>query len=302
MKRLAGVLTAVAICILIASNFAVADDKENERKKKDEARQLEEMVVTATNYETPIVDVPGSMTVITSEELEEQHLPNGDIGDALRSVVGVTVRRAYAPFPAYPNIRGAGSDGTLVLVNGIPTNWEISQAIPPENIERVEVLRGPASALYGADAIGGVVNIITKEGGEDFETSAGGGYGTYNTWRVNGASSGSVDKFHYSLAAYKEKSDGTNVVENNVNASIHMIDDCNYDKWAVSLTSAYDLPQEGKVSFLFNFFNDDYTRGRPNVGGDWDRYLATLIYDQPLADRFLLKAYIGYRYDDLLHR
>ena len=276
--------------------------EEKTKEKKDEVIGLGEIVVTATKHETPIKDVPASMTVITNEELGAQHLPNGDIGDALRSEVGVTVRRAYAPFPAYPNIRGAGSDGTLVLVNNIPTNWEITQAIPPDNIERIEVLRGPASALYGANATGGVVNIITKEGGEGFNNSFGGGYGTFNTWRINGASSGGVDKFHYSFAAYKEKSDGTNVVENHVNESIHMIGDCDYDKLAVSLTGAYELPTTGKLSFLYNYFKDEYTRGRPNVGGDWGRNLATLIYDQPFGERLLFKGYVGFRYDDLLHR
>jgi len=268
---------------------------------KKEPAIMDEMVVTATKYETSIKDVPASMTVITGEELAAQHLPNGDIGDALRSIAGITLRRAYAPFPAYINMRGAGSDGTEVLINGVPTNWEITQAIPPENVERVEILRGPASALYGAYATGGVVNIITREGGEGIESNVGGGYGTFNTWRINGTSNGTVDKFHYFVTAYKEASDGTNIVKNNVNPGVHMIEDCSYAKWAASLTASYDLPEKGKLSFLYNFFHDDYTRGRPNVGGDWDRNFTTLMWDQPFGERFFFKGYVGFRYDDLLH-
>ena len=135
------------------------------------AHRLDEVFVTATKYETSTKEVPASVTVIKREDLEAQNFPNNDVADALRSVAGITLRRAYAPFPAYLNIRGGTSDGTVVLVNGVPTNWEISQAIPVDNIERVEILRGPASALYGANAIGGVVNIITKEGGEKFEAT-----------------------------------------------------------------------------------------------------------------------------------
>lgn len=263
--------------------------------------RMDEMVVTATNYETSIKDIPSNVTVISSEEIQAQFLPDNDIGDALRNIAGVTTRRAYAPFPAYINIRGVGSNSTVILVNNIPTNWEIIQAIPPENIERVEIVRGPASALYGANASGGVVNIITKEGGEGINGTVGGGYGTFNTWRAQATSNGTVDKFHYSFAGYKDKSDGTNIVNNNVLPSVTMIEDCSYDKWAASLTAAYDLNEKGKLSFLFNFFQDEYTRGRPNVGGDWDRYFTSLTYDQAFGDMFLFKGYVGFRYDDLLH-
>lgn len=264
-------------------------------------QQLEPVVVTATKYATPIQDVAASMTVVTAEELKEQNLPNNDVADALRAVPGVTLRRAYSPFPAYLNIRGATDAGTVVLVNGVPTEWEITQAIPFDNIERVEVLRGPGSALYGANAVGGVVNIITKEGGKGFESSIGGGYGTFNTRRGTLTSRGGFERFHYSFAGYTEKSDGTNIVRNNVNPGVHMIDDCPYDKSAASITTGYDLPNKGKLSFLYNFFHDKYTRGRPNVGGDWDRHFTTLSYDQPLSDRLAFKGYVGYRYDDLLH-
>ena len=268
-----------------------------------EVRELEDVVVTATKYESPVKDIPASVTIISSEEIKNQHLPNGDIGDVLRSVTGITLRRAYAPFPAYPNIRGVGSDATVILVNGIPTNWEITQAIPPENIERIEIVRGPASALYGANASGGVINIITKEGKDEFRSAISGGYGTFNTRRFSATTSGGVAKrFYFSLAAYQEESDGEKVVTNKVIPSITMIDDCDYEKWAVSLNTNYELDDDSKVSFLYNFFNDKYTRGRPNVGGDWDRHFASFIYDRKLGERFAFKGSLGYRYDDLLHR
>jgi len=268
-----------------------------------EVRELEDVVVTATKYESPVKDIPASVTIISSEEIKNQHLPNGDIGDVLRSVTGITLRRAYAPFPAYPNIRGVGSDATVILVNGIPTNWEITQAIPPENIERIEIVRGPASALYGANASGGVINIITKEGKDEFKSAISGGYGTFNTHRFSATTSGGVAKrFYFSLAAYQEESDGEKVVTNKVIPSITMIDDCDYEKWAVSLNTNYKFDDDSKVSFLYNFFNDKYTRGRPNVGGDWDRHFASFIYDRKLGERFAFKGSLGYRYDDLLHR
>lgn len=305
----------LALCLMIGNlllfspawgDETAGDDGEKNSGEMEAAKpkpvQMDEVVVTATKYESSTKDIPSNVTVVTGEEIRAQFLPNNDIGDALRNISGLTTRRAYAPFPAYINIRGVGNQGTVILVNNIPTNWEITQAIPPGNIERVEIMRGPASALYGANASGGVINIITKEGGEGINGSMGGGYGTFNTWRVQAATDGTVDKFHYSFAGYKDKSDGTNIVKNTVLPSVTMIEDCSYDKWAGSLTAAYDVNEKGKLSFLFNYFKDEYTRGRPNVGGDWDRYFTSLIYDQAFGDMFLFKGYVGFRYDDLLHR
>ena len=158
---------------------------------------LDTLVVTATKYETPLKEIPASVTVIRAEDIANQHLPNGDVGDVLRSVVGITTRRAYAPFPTYPNIRGMGSDATMTLVNGIPTNWEITQAIPTGNIERIEVLRGPASALYGGNATGGVINIILKKGKKTPASHLGASYGRFETLGLYGDTQGAMNKFNY---------------------------------------------------------------------------------------------------------
>lgn len=262
---------------------------------------LDAVVVTATKYETPLKDIPASVSVIDADAIKRQNLPNGDVGDVLRSVPGVTVRRAYAPFPAYPNIRGLGSDATVTLVNGIPTNWEITQAIPADNIERIEILRGPASALYGANAMGGVINIILKRGEEKPESTVGIEYGSFNTLGVNGSTRGKRNSFRYALAASYEDSDGTNVVENNLNPSIKMIDDCSYTKKKFSMNAGYDLNENAGLSFVYNFMNDEYNRGRPHVGGDWDRHFAAVTYDQKINDGFSFMGYLGFRYDDLLH-
>lgn len=268
---------------------------------EDKVIKLDQVVVTATKYETSVKDIPASVTIIDSEQIEFQNLPNGDIGDVLRSVPGITLRRAYAPFPAYPNIRGLGSDATVVLVNGIPTNWEITQAIPAGNIERVEIIRGPASALYGANANGGVINVILKEGKKEKKGSLGVGFGSFDTWRLKGDAQGGFDKFRYAFAASYEDSNGTNVVTNKVIPSVSMIDDCDYDKTAFSVNTVYDLNERSKLSLFYNFFNDRYTRGRPHVGGDWDRHFAALSWNHDFSDDISLRAYAGIRYDDLLH-
>ncbi|BBO82326.1 iron-regulated outer membrane virulence protein [Desulfosarcina ovata subsp. sediminis] len=267
----------------------------------EEARRLDDVVVTATKYETAIKDVPASVTVVSSSDLANQNLPNSDIGDALRSVPGIALRRAYAPFPPYANIRGAGSGGTVYLVNGIPTDWQISQAIAVELVERVEIIRGPASALYGADATGGVINIILKSGGETPTTTVKGGAGSFGRYRGAAEADGKVDRFSYAIAGYYEEADGTNVVENNVNASVHMIDDCDYDKHGVDANVGYRFSDSAGLRFFYDYGNNKYTRGRPHVGGDWDYNLAGLLYDQQIGNRLTINAYLGLRSDDYLH-
>ncbi|WP_043690885.1 TonB-dependent receptor domain-containing protein [Luteimonas huabeiensis] len=136
------------------------------------ARDLDTLVVTATATERTLADAPASMSVVTREDLLER--PVLDLADALRGTPGVSLdgigmgRRGI-------RIRGMDSEYTLVLVDGQrinPASDAIAHAdfdlgwIPAEAIERIEVVRGPMSSLYGSEALGGVVNIITRAAGE----------------------------------------------------------------------------------------------------------------------------------------
>lgn len=270
-------------------------------KQNSDMYQLNEMVVTATKHEISTREVPASVTVIGREALDLQSIPNADISDALRTVPGITIRRAYAPFPASANIRGAGSDATIYLVNGIPTDWQISQAIPVELVEKVEIIRGPASALYGANASGGVVNIILKEGGAETTGELRVGVGSFDRYRFSGSVEGDADAFRYAAAVYYEESAGTNVVHNNVNPGIHMIDDCEYDKAGAGGTAGYNFSDRSMLRVFYNFYNNAYTRGRPYVGGDWDYHLAGLIYDHGIGENLNITGSVAYRTDDYLH-
>ena len=94
-------------------------------------------------------------------------------------------------------LRGANTTQTLVLVDGIRLTSSTSgatalEAIPLDQIERIEVLRGPASSLYGADAIGGVIQVFTRRGTEESSANLSAGYGTYSTRTITGGVSGSV--------------------------------------------------------------------------------------------------------------
>ena len=128
----------------------------------------ETLTVTASHVEAALSSVPDSVTVITRAELLARQTTT--LGEALRLVPGFAIARTGGPgtvTSAFP--RGGESDFTLVLVDGVRANafgggLDLSQ-VPIADAERIEVVRGPQSALYGADAIGGVVQIITAKGG-----------------------------------------------------------------------------------------------------------------------------------------
>lgn len=137
----------------------------------------DEIVVTAAGYEQRIMQAPASISVLGREEIEENRATS--LAEALAGVEGVDVGAAVGKTGGLTiNIRGMGSDYTLVLVDGRRQNTAgsvtpngfgetASSFLPPVSaIERIEVVRGPVSTLYGSDAMGGVVNIITRQVGE----------------------------------------------------------------------------------------------------------------------------------------
>ena len=138
------------------------------------AVKLETTVVTATLTEKKIEEAPGSIEVITAQEIEEMGAQT--VAEALEVATGLIVTGETGRIKA-PSIRGTGNKHTLVLIDGRRFSMgykdflDINQ-ISVDMIKRIEVVRGPTSALYGSDAIGGVVNIITKKPPRDLDVGA----------------------------------------------------------------------------------------------------------------------------------
>jgi vitamin B12 transporter len=172
------------------------------------------IVVTATRVAMPVTEVGNSVTVVDSAQLSSKQ--DQTLAEAMRTVPGVdVVRNGGAGSRVAVHLRGTQSDQVLVLVDGVEVNdpsgtgrgADLSQ-LPVENIERIEILRGPQSTLYGADAIGGVINVITRKGAGPLagEVSAeGGSFGTFNE---TAAMRGSNSRFNYSVGASRQDSEG----------------------------------------------------------------------------------------------
>lgn len=157
---------------------------------------VDELVVTANRRAQSARDVPSVVEVVSAEQLENT-VSTGFI-DALKKTAGVDVIQ-YPNGLAGVSLRGFRPDfefsinpRTLTLVDGRPSGSTSFTTIAPESIERVEVLKGPASSLYGASAIGGVVNIITRRSSGPLSGRVGVGYGAFETFRAEASAGGDL--------------------------------------------------------------------------------------------------------------
>ena len=141
--------------------------------------ELDPMVVTAQRMETRDLDTPATTTIITAKDIKDKGYTS--VFDALEQSIGVT---SYSYSPSGDDLGGSQSrfyirgfdKGTLVLVNGAPINimnYSSTEGIPLESVDKIEIIKGSNSVLYGAEAMAGVVNIITKRGGESKVTVKG---------------------------------------------------------------------------------------------------------------------------------
>jgi iron complex outermembrane receptor protein len=176
---------------------------------------LPEVVVTGTRWEEEIRKIPANVTVITPEKIATTNART--VADVLRSEEGIVVRDLLGNGKtAQVDLRGFGETGpfnTLVLVDGRRVN-EIDLSgvdwtqIPLDQIERVEIVRGTGSVLYGDNAVGGVINIITKTPTGRWSGSAGGNAGSYQTWGGQATVSGGYERVAGSLSASYDSTDG----------------------------------------------------------------------------------------------
>src|SRR6516162_9018972 len=166
--------------------------------------EAESVVVSATRFDIPLDQSPATVTVISSEDIEQKQIQR--VSDALREVPGLTVvQTGTAGQLTSVFMRGLPSQDMQVLLDGIPINQGLSGAmnfadITTDDIDRIEVVRGPQSALYGPHALAGVIQIFTKQGtGTPVAMVAGEG-GSYDSFREWGQSDGKVGDFDYSVA------------------------------------------------------------------------------------------------------
>ena len=175
-------------------------------------------------------------------------------------------------------LRGANSQQTLLLVDGVrlasaTTGATTLSAIPLDQIERIEVLRGPASSLYGADAIGGVIQVFTRRGAHDLSANVSAGYGTYSTSTVSGDISGSAGPLRLSVQGGATKSAGFNAVVDPANF-VYNGDRDGYESDNVSAFAA--LPWADGQQLIAQYFRNRLNAQYDGGPGSDDRTLTTV--------------------------
>ena len=195
------ILKAAALALLFSTAGIAIDAARTQAHAQDSATWLDTIAVVGTRTETSVQDNPASVTVVGEEEIARKS--GESIADMLRDVPGVQVVDDSIPGMKRLSIRGESSRRVTILVDGQEitdhSDYGTPLLIDPSNVERIEVVRGPASVLHGAKAIGGVVNIITKRGADKpLQIETGGTYysGT-DGWQGWAAASGTVGNFDY---------------------------------------------------------------------------------------------------------
>lgn len=172
----------------------------------------ESIVVSAAQVEIPLSQASASTTIITGADLQIRQIHS--LADALRNVPGLSVSATGgtgAVTGVFP--RGGESNYTLVFVDDVPVNafggdFDFGH-LSTENVERIEIVRGPQSALFGSNAVGAVVRVVTRRGGPPV-VSGSAEFGGYDTTRVTGSTSGSSGAFEWGASAERLASDGYN--------------------------------------------------------------------------------------------
>ena len=225
---------------------------------------LETVVVTATRTPQPQNKTGDSMSIVTGDDLKTQQIDF--VTDALAETPGLTVvRNGGVGQTTSIGLRGAPNGQTLFLLDGVrledPSATDqgaILSDLMVNNIDRIEVLRGPQSTLYGSDAIGGVVNILTKRGGADpFALVASAEGGSFGTYHLNVAANGSESIVDYGAAVNWFGTDGTSAADSRdgntepdgyrnlggtANVRVHVLDNVSVDVrgYYVQSRTSYD--------------------------------------------------------------
>lgn len=270
---------------------------------------LDEVVVTGTRTKEALRDVPASVSVVTREEIEEIHATR--VEELLVTLPGVDQAAPVAGgAPGAPRLRGlpgtfAGAT-TQVLVDGMPvepiliSNRQAWLLVDPQDVERLEVVRGPASALYGPSAAGGVINIITRSGRGAPFLVASSGYGSHTTRQFGITAGGTVaEKLDLLVGASDYRTDGYRPwPETPARYAPYYPEGLNdlagrdSSNRRLLLRVGARPSEQHELSLSYRYFEVDgaWLGGHPNYG--WDRHggMADLAYRWRPSDALELKA------------
>ena len=223
------------------------------------AKQLDEVIVTATKFQQKQSTTGKVVSVINQETLQRN--AGKTITEIINSQTGVFINGANNNLGTNQDVyfRGAGSGNTLILIDGVPVGdpSQISNSfdlnsIAVGQIERIEILKGAQSTLWGSDAVAGVINIITKKGGKNkISPTAMLTYGSYTTLRGNAGINGTIDKFSYNVGYNFTSSKGLSSAYDSTGTK--NFDDDKFTQNNVQANLGYKINDRFAVKGLYSF-------------------------------------------------
>jgi vitamin B12 transporter len=297
MKTRGFFLAGAAMFLTLLTDVATADEN----------IELERIVITPSRVEESSEKTGSSVSVISSKTFGKKNIYA--VNEALEGITGVDLAHTGGlGGTTSVFLRGASAGQTRVMIDGVkvydPTSVDASYDfahLATDSIERIEILKGPQSSLYGSDAIGGVINIITKKGFGKPKIYLSTEGGSYYTSRESFELNGEKEKLHFSLTASRLDSEGySKAKEKNNNP-----EDDSYQNTNASLRLDYDVAENLTLGLISRYLyarseSDDYdfTNDRPIDDPDrinWnDEGLVSFFADNKLSDYFRHKMRVSY--------
>ncbi len=214
-----------------------------------------DVIVSATKTELPAKQVTSAVEVITGEEMQQRKVKT--VAEALRWAQGLAVFQSGGLGTTVDvRMRGGTPEQTLVLIDGAIVNsatigiYDFAN-LTSDNIERIEILRGSQSMLWGSDAMGGVINITTKRGREKPNISGFVEYGSFNTIREGGSLAGKKGPIDFSGSITRLDTAGFSAINYRRGAA----ERDGYHNWQGSVRLGADLPKDGRLEFSFRWLD-----------------------------------------------
>jgi vitamin B12 transporter len=217
--------------------------------------ELQSIEVSSSRLKTTKKKYAGSISIITEEEIKQSGLTHVD--DILRDQLSVTVtKQGGVGGESTVRLRGANQKSVLIIIDGVRVNNNTTgrfdfRNLNTENIERIEILRGSQTPVWGADAVGGVINIITKKGRSTPTHSLSFETGSFGSYSENLSSSGTFKDFDYSVSA--SRADISGYSDFNENRGVSEKD--SFENTSLSSRVGTDFAGDGRVEFISGYTN-----------------------------------------------
>ena len=261
------ILFVIILILITAEAGFCADGDQTEEEENAAEFKSDDVVVTARRVNESLDDPPVFVDIIEMEQYEGRFVTTEE---AISQAAGVNVR-SFGGLGKLStvSIRGSSANQVVVLVDGVRINPAVGggvdlSTIPPEHIERIEVVRGGDSALYGEGAIGGVINIVTKRAAGKATNTASLTYGSFNTIRAAATRSQGFDRASYLVSSTFLHSDGDFLFKNNNGTEFNRDDDFmdvrennETDSGGVLLKGDFDLGRHFNLAGQNEFFVSD---------------------------------------------